>query len=486
MLDITCRRMSRKLLKWLNKQFNPFSSAAGYDPFSRKIGQTFRLLILLCASLFLVWRLLLYYEVHTQFVRLKAAHYPVSGTELNHWLASLDDKENGALVVTQAFGFLRELSDISSNRSLFPPIYERLTRKTQLFQPTQALVRDYVQTNEPVLAAAREAVQFPRFRYPIDFSFGPDTKLAHLAKVKALAQLLEFRTVIDNEQARSQEWPEDVLLQVQLARTLDYEPTVISHLVRGSMLIIAARTLEWNLNHRGISKAMCSQLQRAFTAASSTNLLPMVFVGERAMLIPVFRLSWKEIQSFKTRDGEEDKPHEPLQYSGKPVLFLWLTGFFERDLDFFLATMQKTTPFVADPFPQSLALTNYLESASKLAWRRGYLLSSMLLPSLSRLIVREASVQASLELAATALAVEQFREERGHFPLTLAELTPQFLDRVPSDPFDGAPLHYRPLAKGYMVYSVDVDGHDDGGRERPEQRKSSDTTSYDLTFTVER
>jgi hypothetical protein len=148
--------------------------------------------------------------------------------------------------------------------------------------------------------------------------------------------------------------------------------------------------------------------------------------------------------------------------------------------------MQKTIAFVAEPFPQSLALTNYLDSASKLAARRGYLLSGMLLPSFSRVILREASGRAIIELAATAMAVEQFREERGHLPAILTELTPQFIDHIPVDPFDGAPLRYKLLPKGYIIYSVDVDGRDDGGRERPEQRKSSDTTSYDLTFVVER
>lgn len=42
------------------------------------------------------------------------------------------------------------------------------------------------------------------------------------------------------------------------------------------------------------------------------------------------------------------------------------------------------------------------------------------------------------------------------------------------------------LAKGYVIYSVGSDGHDDGGREKPADWKSSDKTTYDITFTVER
>lgn len=42
------------------------------------------------------------------------------------------------------------------------------------------------------------------------------------------------------------------------------------------------------------------------------------------------------------------------------------------------------------------------------------------------------------------------------------------------------------LKKGYVVYSVGVDGEDNGGREKPINAKSSDKTHYDITFTVER
>jgi len=57
---------------------------------------------------------------------------------------------------------------------------------------------------------------------------------------------------------------------------------------------------------------------------------------------------------------------------------------------------------------------------------------------------------------------------------------------VPADPFDGAALRYRRLEKGYVIYSLGSDGHDDGGREKPSDWKSSDKTTYDITFTVER
>jgi hypothetical protein len=39
---------------------------------------------------------------------------------------------------------------------------------------------------------------------------------------------------------------------------------------------------------------------------------------------------------------------------------------------------------------------------------------------------------------------------------------------------------------GYKIYSVDAEGHDDGGRERPVSKKPGDKQTYDITFIVER
>lgn len=71
--------------------------------------------------------------------------------------------------------------------------------------------------------------------------------------------------------------------------------------------------------------------------------------------------------------------------------------------------------------------------------------------------------QASLLSAVAALAAERYRQKHGRWPARLADLVPDFLPAVPSDPFDGAPLRYRRQKEGAIVYSVSSDGKDGGG-----------------------
>ncbi len=122
-------------------------------------------------------------------------------------------------------------------------------------------------------------------------------------------------------------------------------------------------------------------------------------------------------------------------------------------------------------------MTNYLDAAITISRKKVFILSGLLLPSLSRIVVRDAYTRALIELTATALAVERFRQHRGRLPANPGELAPQFIETVPSDPFDRARLRYHTLTRGYVIYSVDADGHDDGGREPPESRKTGDHTS---------
>ena len=67
--------------------------------------------------------------------------------------------------------------------------------------------------------------------------------------------------------------------------------------------------------------------------------------------------------------------------------------------------------------------------------------------------------------AETALAVAQFRQQTGKLPDSLDELVPNLLDTLPLDPFDGQPLRYAAASDGCRIYSVGVDGIDQGGRE---------------------
>lgn len=471
--------VKNRLMSWLKRKIWPSRKPS---PLVRKLARALQVFILTILCFFVCWRTLIYWQVSRQFAQIRSAGFPASGAELNTWRPVVPENENGALVMTQAFALIRTFPDHRSNLVDQINILHRTNTWTA---EMQTLAEAYVETNRPALVKAQEALRMGRFQYPADFSFGPATELPHLKDLKTLARIASLDAILNAQQGQGTAWTEDVLFQIQVARSLEGEPTILSYLVRDAILQMAVRTIERDLSRATPDDPGCKLLQTALARETATNLLQTAFVGERAMAIPFFRLSRQEIENL-THSEEKEDTRKPRRYSGKPDQFLRLSGLFERDLNFYLATMGKAISKSALPTPQRLALTNYLGSANAVAGKRLYIFSSMFLPAYSKVVLRDTSNEALCAIAETALAIERFRLAQNRLPATLKELAPEFLDQIPQDPFSGTEVRYKLLKPGYAVYSVGADGSDDAGREPPSRKKSTDKSTYDITFIVER
>jgi len=226
---VTC-----KIPSWFKKEIKiPIRKVSPPSPFIRQVSNAFKILFLLLLCGIAAWRILLYREINSRFARIRAAGLPISGSELNSWRHSVPDSENGALVLTQAFALTRTFRDKRSNEVAEPKLIDRTSPWSA---ENRALVAEYVQMNAEALVKVAEAFRLPQFRYPADFSFGPETELPHLRKLKDLARITSLKTALASESGRSDEWPEHVIFMVSLATTLDDEPALISHLVRNAII----------------------------------------------------------------------------------------------------------------------------------------------------------------------------------------------------------------------------------------------------------
>jgi hypothetical protein len=70
-----------------------------------------------------------------------------------------------------------------------------------------------------------------------------------------------------------------------------------------------------------------------------------------------------------------------------------------------------------------------------------------------------------------ACSLERFRMARGAYPEKLAELVPEFIPEIPAEIVNGEPYRYRRTDDGsFVLYSVGLDLHDDGGMVDPAQK----------------
>jgi hypothetical protein len=275
-----------------------------------------------------------------------------------------------------------------------------------------------------------------------------------------------------------------------ISRTMSRSEPDILRRTRVAVICLAAllmlHTLELRLNAANVSESELNELAVSFAGAAGTNLMARALAGERAMAVPYFHMTWAQMNRLaKTGADGSESPMSPPLPGHEPVLFR-VTGFFERDLRFYLGVMRTNIALAGLGPPGSLAATN-LTGALEASIRTGrYILSGLFLPAMSRALVKEAEGVANGRICVVALALERFRLANHRLPDDLRSLVPVFMQDVPADPFDGRPLRYKKLPKGYVVYSIGPDGRDDGGKEPPSRRPNTKDVPGDITFTVER
>jgi hypothetical protein len=63
-----------------------------------------------------------------------------------------------------------------------------------------------------------------------------------------------------------------------------------------------------------------------------------------------------------------------------------------------------------------------------------------------------------------AFALAAYQRDHGRYPKKLDALAPRYLAKIPADLFSGKAVIYRPSEKGYLLYSVGINGKDEEGR----------------------
>jgi hypothetical protein len=449
------------------------------------------------------------HQVQQQLDVLVKKGFPTDCRALGNWRGPVPDQENGALQ------FVEAAAELSIPKNAFDNINWSRTEKLDPME--QQELKELLTNNAPALELLHAGARLRQSRYPIDYSRGPGTLLPHLAKLKALGQLLKVEAAIQAADGHPELAAQSVLDSMALARSLDAEPILISQLVRIALQAINCSSLERVLSTAPMPDAQWQQLQAAFAEANkaSHESFRGAFAGEVCLATYCFHASPHELAAVMNSEnstGFEDSQLAPVAFRA----YAW-SGLMDRDFAFYLRTMNRIIDAASAPFPASLSQSREVARQTDEGLRSDRLLvfSHMLLPSLQKSDDKEADIEGRLRAAEVALAVERFRNlHQGALPQELSQLVPSFLTAVPADPIDGEPLRYHKLDRGYVVYSIGTDGQDDGGQERnpsggsgiqkwpkkskhsasnaneapdnPRPARRSNNANYDVTFIVER
>jgi hypothetical protein len=151
---------------------------------------------------------------------------------------------------------------------------------------------------------------------------------------------------------------------------------------------------------------------------------------------------------------------------------------YEQDAALPLREMDHATGIISD---QELGMM-MMKPQERIHW---YLVA-YLTPALGSVSHACAVDRAVCLSTATAFAAERYRRVHGAWPMDAASLVPDFMSRVPEDPWSGKPVLMSADGDGFRIWSVGRDGVDDRGdltRHIPEfvgQPELASTTNPDV------
>jgi hypothetical protein len=425
-----------------------------------KVRHWIALVVLLLVGLVAVFVFVRRNAVERRLAALRAAGYPTSFAELAEYHKLPEGTPNAADLYERAFAaFVPPLDDVNTpqfGRAILPE------RGAALPEPMAEAVAKLLADNQPCLTLLHQAAGIERCRYDWDYrnlaAGTPSKDIRDCARLLYLGALFHAQAGDPN---RAVGCTRDGLA---LANSLREEPALIGYLVRVACLSLTLNGLERGLSLTAFTDAQLQELGDALTATAGTLDLTQAMVAEQCLMIEMYR----------------DPSLQGGVGGGAPVRMppvvgkMWLLDTLDYMADIIEASRL--------PPPERLARFRALEQqVQQLSFL--HVMVKTLTPALTRLAVLDLRARAHLDLARTALAVERYRLATGRLPDQLENLVPQYLDRVPTDPFNARPIRYERLARGYVVYSVNEDGHDDGGRERDRKNRNA---PCDLPFLVAR
>lgn len=424
-------------------------------------------------ALYVGWNLL-----HTpddpQLEALRRQGFPTTLKELNSWYVFVPPEENQALACEYAFaqlqGSLGLPQHFEGKASLF-------SHRGSLAPEEQRFLAGVLMTNAAAMELLHSLSATNRSRYPIDLTQGFLVLLPHLSKLKECVQLLVAEALVRTAQGQPDEAIDSLAAAGRVADSLAQEPVLISYLVRASCWRTIVAGQERLLNSTVLSESQLARLQTSLQEAIQPQDMVRPLTGELVFGLAVFEQLPAQAQAFNGGSGGGSTPVQNL------LLGLYkASGLLGRDRNCFLGTMVAEIEAAQAPFPERRQRGR---AATAAAAQRYCFFSRMLLPALDRAYSRDVENVARVRVAQTALAVERFRRAHAEaLPLSLEQLAPAFMAGVPADPCDGAPLRFRKLQAGFIVYSVGADGKDDGGAEL--LPGTSSASNHDIAFAVER
>lgn len=296
--------------------------------------------------------------------------------------------------------------------------------------------------------------------------------LPELGKAREFARINAARMHLALEAGDLGEYVDALETNFAIARICAHQPFMIDALVANAIESLTLNRVRMSLGSFP-SRDWLDAIEGALDRQRVTLPVSHYLGGERLWSLDA--VAWTFSDPSNVRFGANSAAFGAFMAGAPPTSTLWV-GTYSGNRDafnrYFDETMRRADqpPHARDPAaeqPKGL-LTEAFLSTMQAA-----------LQSFDRIRIDRDGLR-------VLIALERYRLRHGDYPDSLAQLLPDCIDRLPSDPWSGLPFGYvrvdparDHLGRSFLLYSVGADGTDDAGREAMTPDDRNKTTSPD-------
>jgi hypothetical protein len=331
----------------------------------------------------------------------------------------------------------RARADLTALCKEINPIDHRLAEDEKLSEADRKAIAKAFDAYPKVFPLLEQAAACPDYDGGLDYTTGVEAFLSVLLeqvqKHREAANALRLRARLRVAEGKYEEAMQDAVTTVWLARHVDREPLMISHLVACALRAVGMHTANDVLRAGPVSAKARAALDAELARADDTAAYVQVLKTERVYAT----------ESFRTG-----------------LCANWFTrAYLNDDQCYYYDMMARHIALAPKTYKEAVPVFDEMCDEAK-SWR--HRVSSMVAPAIAK--VYEASTR-TRALGRCLRVFNALQQKVGPDDKTAPRLADLGLPAAATtDPYTGEPLHVRRVEGGWVVYSVGNNLTDDGGQ----------------------
>jgi hypothetical protein len=380
----------------------------------------------------------------------------------------IDDKDNAALVYEEAFAALTPIDRLPPRwkqiretwkkkeweQSLMS-IWDIKGSPLELFDWRDTELKDFLHSQNRGLSLLCKAASNPACRFPspdpLTFFDGAGRRYSSDSSFSQASQLLALDARVQAAAGESRSAVEDIAAILGIARhTSDLAVEKEAWETLAAVLYLSSPKPD---ELARLPRSEGESYLRLFPKIQASYALRIL-----AMLAPEWPSYWfwdmtRELSFLQRRGQPMPAGYEAPFWFEATIVPLWRVFLAPDELLWIHRSLKDCRAFLASPEQQTFADWEELVSSLN-AQQGGFLYVNAMKPRLESTALWACDVTTLRRMARLAITLRAYRAKHGDYPKGLEELKPAFLDRLPSDPWDGGRLHVKRTEKDIMLFTL--------------------------------